>query len=306
MNNHSVLLGNDDRDQGRTALVQELLHGAVDTHAHTMPTLYTPGKLDDLSLAQDAVSAGMMGYVSKNTEMPTVAQAELVMKVTPGIRIWSSIVLNSPVGGINPDAVWVALGLGARVVWLPTTSSASNQSQAIARNQAAGVAPVRMPARVDVLDGAGRLLPALYEIFDLVKQANAVLATGDISAREGAQIAREARAYGVDKVVITHPEVGVVNMPLEQQVEMARLGCYIEHCYATVAPGRGVTPEDMARNIRAAGVTSAIFATDYGKTHQPSPVQGMREGIAAMLAAGLSPADVRRMIQDNPLALLGE
>ncbi len=277
------------------ALVSEVMQGAIDTHVHTMPAHYTPGKMDDLELAADAAKAGMAGYVSKSAEMSTVAHTMLAAKVVPGIRIYSSIVLNAAVGGINPEAVRVALGLGARVIWLPTNSAETHRGRLGARS------PV-----VPVVDEAGHLVPELYEVMDLLKQANAILATGDVSAEHARQVAREARARGLPKVVITHPETGIVSMPVEYQTELARLGCHIEHCYASWANDRDVTAAAVAHNIRSAGLSASMLATDYGKRALPTPVEGLRAAIASMLAQGFSTAEVRRMVRDNSQALLAD
>lgn len=160
------------------------------------------------------------------------------------------------------------------------------------------------PATVRVVDESGHLVPALYDVFDLVKQANAILATGDISAPDAKRVAQEARARGLQKVVITHPETWIVVMPLDDQLELARLGCCLEHCYATIIADRGVSATTMAHNVRAAGVASAMLATDFGKLHQPPPVEGLRAAIAVMLSEGFSPSEVRQMVRDNPQALL--
>jgi hypothetical protein len=277
------------------AIVSDVMIGAIDTHVHTMPAHYTPGKMDDLELAKDAAKAGMTGYVSKSAEMSTVAHTMLAMRVVPGIRIYSSIVLNSAVGGINPEAVRVALALGARVVWLPTTSAETHRGRPGAR-----------PPMVPVVDESGHLVPVLYEVMDLVKQANAILATGDVSAENARKIAQEARAQGLQKVVVTHPETGIVSMPLDYQMELARLGCYIEHCYASWANDRDVTAATVAHNIRAAGTSASMLATDYGKAHLPSPVEGLRAAVASMLAEGFSTTEVRQMVRDNSQALLAD
>src|SRR4030095_5409918 len=64
--------------------------------------------------------------VLKNHISETASRASLVMKVVPGIEVFGGVVLNTPVGGINPAAVeWVHRVYGSRgkVVWLPTFES---------------------------------------------------------------------------------------------------------------------------------------------------------------------------------------
>src|SRR5919107_174535 len=72
-----------------------------------------------------ALPAGVDLAVLKAHEGSTVERAALAARQpeTDGVRVVGGIVLNSPVGGANPDAVEVAARLGGRVVWVPTVSA---------------------------------------------------------------------------------------------------------------------------------------------------------------------------------------
>ena len=71
----------------------------------------------------------------------------------------AAIVLNSPVGGANPDAVEVAARLGGRVVWMPTVS-APNHKRGASSPELSVHRGFELRA-VEVVDDAGRLLPEL-------------------------------------------------------------------------------------------------------------------------------------------------
>src|SRR5487761_534860 len=93
----------------------------VDLHVHSAPSLL-PRHGDDRATAAAAERAGIELFVLKAHEGSTAERALLV-----GGGAVGGIVLNSPVGGANPEAVRVAAQLGARVVWLPTISSPAHK-----------------------------------------------------------------------------------------------------------------------------------------------------------------------------------
>src|SRR3954451_6707654 len=115
---------------------RRLLEGAVDTHVHSSPDLVERA-LDDFAVAQQARERGMAAVVLKNHFFTTALRAQRVESQVPGVRLIGSIVLNQPMGGINPWAVEAAARGGARGVWLPTAHS-ENQ---LAHESQPGVRP---------------------------------------------------------------------------------------------------------------------------------------------------------------------
>ena len=90
----------------------------------------------------------------------------------------------------------------------------------------------------------------LQDIFALVKQYNAVLATGHIGAEECFPVVEAARAAGVKKIVITHPEFWVVGMTPEQQADIVRkYDVLLESVYAQ--PVNGSYKINIPDNIAA-------------------------------------------------------
>jgi hypothetical protein len=61
----------------------------------------------------------------------------------------------------------------------------------------------------------------------------------------------------------------------------------------------------ITSQIRAVGVATTIISTDYGLDTLPSPVEGMRQYIDALLQAGFMEQEISVMVQDNPGRLLG-
>ena len=270
------------------------LSGLADMHIHTAPDV-RPRRLDDLETARQAAAAGMRTVVLKSHITCTADRAAVAEKVVPGVRVFGSVTLNDAVGGLNPAAVEAALGLDARVIWMPTISAQNHIVKHGGKS-----------AGISLFTEDGQLQLALFDIFDLVKQYDAVLATGHVSAQESVCLAQAALAAGVRKLVVTHPEVPWVDMPASTQVELRDLGATFERCYVSCMPvGGGVPFGRIVSDIQQVGVDSTLLTTDFGVATLPPPVEGMRAYIAALLNAGFSEHDVQVMAGDTPARLLG-
>ena len=88
----------------------------ADLHVHAAPSLL-PRHGDDRATVAAERAVGFSTVVLKAHEGSTVERATCA-----GDGAFGGIVLNSPVGGANPDAVEVAARLGGRVAWMPTVS----------------------------------------------------------------------------------------------------------------------------------------------------------------------------------------
>jgi hypothetical protein len=67
--------------------------------------------------------------------------------------------------------------------------------------------------------------------------------------------------------------------------------------------GGGMTIDEMAVRIRAAGPAHAILSTDCGVFLLPPPVEGFREFMLLVESAGFTAAEIRQMNTINPTAL---
>lgn len=286
----------------------ELIQGAVDIHVHSGPSMF-PREYDDQELAREAARAGMAGIVLKAHEGSTVERAILADRYVPGIRVMGGVVLNHFVGGLNPYAVELALGLGGKLVWLPTIHAHSHLQHYGGAGYKEQVSTVqvafeRPPLRI--LDDEGDLLPEVIDIIDLVKQYGAVLATGHISGEEIAALVRVARERHLERVVINHPELPVSNLPVDFQVEMARQGAYIERSFLPTTEKWGSYPvARTAEEIRQVGPERCLLETDLGQKGAMNPADGLARFAEELLAEGIPAGWIRRMIVDNPKELLG-
>lgn len=278
------------------------LRGVVDMHVHTNPDLRRRA-YDDFELCDAAVREGARAIVIKSHLGSTAERAYLAnrhCRLTHGdtdFTLIGSVTLNRCVGGVNPAAVENALRLGARVVWLPTQSARRHLEKTGQSVQNA----------VDVVQG-GRVVPALCEVLRLIREHDAVLATGHISPEETFAVFEAAQEAGVRKLVVTHPEWWLVDMSLEDQLHLARrYGAVMERCFAqNMGGGRYRSNlEDNVRAIRLLGDEHVLVSTDGGQLENPRWEAAMRIYLRYLARHGVGEAQIRRMTHDLPCALLG-
>lgn len=268
------------------------LEGAADLHVHSSPDV-DPRRYDDFELAQEAARAGMSALLIKSHQGSTVERALLASKIAGGFKVFGGLVLNQPVGGLNPDAVDIALRLGAKEIWMPTRSAANHRRR---HGQTGGIT---------LLDPDGRLAPAADEIVRRMAGEDCILATGHVSPEEGLALIDRALALGVRKVMVTHPEWYGTVYPADVQRALASRGVFFERCFVSTTHRCGFTPFEVIENaIAAAGVATTVLATDLGQPDTPAPVEGLKLYAERLLASGFSPDDLRRMMCENPRRLL--
>ncbi len=281
------------------------VEGATDLHCHPFPDLF-PRLADDIDIAIAARDAGMKAILLKCHHENTVSRAYLVQRVVPGIRVYGGIVLNSYVGGLNPAAVEAALRLGGKEVWMPTVdagyhaqvhgSTGGYENQGGGRQQAEGIW---------VTDGDGRLKDEVREILALIAERGAILGTCHLSPGEIVQLVAEARAAGVEKIVVTHPFFKVPNLTLAVIEELVRLGAMPEFGYCTISPAwHYATPEIVSEAISRVGASRCLLVSDTGQRHNPLPSEALRVFSQTLFEKGVSKEDVQTMIARNPADLL--
>src|SRR5262245_64454209 len=136
-------------------------------HCHHGPDPHRARSVDAAEAVAEAAALGMAGVVLKSHAYPTGPIAILMQKTVRDLRVFGGICCDFEVGGLNPAAVEVALRTGARVVWMPTFSSVVDRRK------------LHLPGPgIRLLDDDGRLLPAVEEILGLVREHEAVVATG--------------------------------------------------------------------------------------------------------------------------------
>jgi hypothetical protein len=282
------------KGRGMTPAVDLDLTGLVDLHVHTAPDVL-PRTVDDVALVRTAAEAGMAGVLIKSHHTLTADRAAVAEGVVGGVRVYGGLALNETVGGLNPAAVEFALAMGAREIWMPT------------RDAAHGRAQQGLTGGISILGQDGALLPVVDEVLALIRDADVILGTGHLSAVEITALVGQARAMGLRKILITHPECRLSWMEVTVQRSLAGAGVFFERCYLNALPGHDteVSMAEMAAHIRAVGVGSTVLSSDLGRAGAPTPVEGMHAYLTALEAERFSKEELRRMAGENPAYLLG-
>ena len=63
-------------------------------------------------------------------------------------------------------------------------------------------------------------------------------------------------------------------------------------------------PYETVRTIREIGAERCVIGSDFGQVLHVNSVDGMRIFIRALLGFGITPAEIRTMIRDNPAHLM--
>nr|WP_281179669.1 DUF6282 family protein [Actinoplanes subtropicus] len=285
-----------------------MVSGAYDTHVHIAPDVMER-RIDDLSLAARFAQVGLAGFVLKSHYVTTAERAAVVRKAVPGVDVLGAITLNGSMGGMNPAAVEIAGRLGARIVWMPTVDSRNQRSSTAAdlpgskpamwgALQADLHAQGIVPDVVEVVSGDGTVLEDVRKVLRVIAKHDMVLATGHLSAPEILAVVRDARALGVRRVVVTHPEFTSQRLTVAQQRELAAEGALLERCFTTPYTGK-VSWSDLFDNIRAVGVEHSILSSDLGQPFNPPVEDGIALFADRLLEAGFKEDEVRVMAVDN-------
>jgi hypothetical protein len=294
---------------------RESVRDGFDPHVHVAPD-FAPRRITDLELAQRCAEVGLAGFTLKSHYTATAERAAVVTAASQGAAVaLGAIVLNWSVGGLNPVAVEVAARQGARIVWLPTVSAPGEHAEVEAADphgkvpvwvgfelalRAAGV----KPRAVAVLDDAGRPLPALREVIEVVARHGLVLATGHLSARETFAAVEAASAAGVETIVVTHPEFPSQSISPEDQCRLAAHGALLERTFTTPHTGK-CTWEQVFAATRAVGPEHTVWGSDLGQVFNPPVEDGLALMADRFFAAGFSDEEVRVMAVVNTRRVAG-
>ena len=290
----------------------DAIRGAIDLQVHVAPDVIRR-RIDDIDLGKEFLSAGLRGFVLKSHYFPTGERAAVVRKAVPGIEAFGALTLNHSVGGLNPVAVELAGRSGCKIVWMPTVD-AENETAGIpggpekklpfwAEIQRELGAMGISPGRMRVVDANGKLIEAARQCIEGIRRHNMILATGHLGKQEIRALVLEARAIGLQRVVVTHAEFPSQNLTAEEQAEMADAGAFIEHCFTTMHTGKA-SWEGVFDAIRRVGPERCVMSTDLGQPINPPVAEGFAMFAARLLEAGFTTAEIRRMAVENPAALV--
>ena len=293
--------------------VENLVKGAIDLHCHSGPSVMAR-YLDHIEAMQEASAAGLKALLLKDHYYSATPVTQLLNKHYShlGVMMLSGVPLNNAVGGLNVHAVEHGLKLGARLVWMPTFSSANHihhhQQDAGFKDKFPQTKKKMIePVPLGVLDDAGRLKEEVLPILDLIAEADVVLSAGHLHIDEIWPLFDQARKRGVKRLLVNHPTY-VVDATLDDMRQLARDGVYMEHSMCMWVPGSKFKFYDadfLQQVIEAGTVERTILGSDLGQQGNPGIVEGFRHVIATCLALGYSDEQVRRMTSGNAAELMG-
>jgi hypothetical protein len=292
--------------------VEELLQGAVDLHCHPAPSPF-PRRVDAVEAARHYAQAGFAAVAMKSHHHSTVTDllavrdhglAELPLRVVGGIA------LNGAVGGLNPRAVDLALNLGGRVVWLPTIASGNHIRHHRAHPELrfpSASRPLLPETEISVFDDRGELRSEVHEIIELVRQADAVIASGHLSPDQVFAVFKAAREAGVRRLLVNHPNF-VLGVTHQQARELADLGAVVEHSlcmYDDRSTFYNWPIEVLVEWIGEVGADRSSLGSDLGQEANPLPGESFVRVCSMLLDNGIADDVVRRLVRDNPARVLG-
>jgi hypothetical protein len=292
-------------------VVARVLRGSVDLHVHPAPSPL-PRRIDAVEAARAAEGIGMRAIVVKSHHHSTVTDVLALehngLQDSP-VRVFGGIALNSAVGGLNPHAVDLALKLGGRIVWFPTIGSPQHIAHHAAHPDLKFpklAVHVRDERPVDVLDESGQLLPEVHDIIGLVREHDAILASGHMGPDRILAVFEAARAAGVGRLVVNHPNF-VVEASHEQGRRFVELGAVIEHSLCMYDDRSGFYNWDidvLLGWIEAVGAERTSLGSDLGQRNNPLPSEAFTKIVGQLLDAGVSESDIDCMVRRNPARML--
>ncbi len=306
------------------------LKGVVDVHMYAGPEpIRRYASIVDL--ARQARDVGYRALNWKSHWVCNCDAAQLAARAVPGIEIYGGVVLNYPVGGLNPFAVSAAVDLGGRTVWMGNmhAGTLSNEpfvseymtvdypEEARRRFQEFRTKPWMKVKPLNVIDlESGELLPEVLEIIELIADADILLETCHLSKRECFALVPVASQIGVKKIAITHinllPRDPRTQDPsrlaaplevwtLEEQQRIAEMGALLE----VQAPKSRLEAPLLAEAIKAIGADKCFMVSGAGSVRGMNPIEVMRQFIYVMRFYGLSAEEVDMMTKWTPARLLG-
>jgi hypothetical protein len=296
-------------EREEAARIDEILKGGVDPHVHSGPSM-APRAIDHVELARLMGDAGFAAVVTKDHDYSGTMCAALIRKQFPDLKLqlFSGIVLNNVVGGINPYAVEHTAATGGRIVWLPTLAAENHLEWEKTSSWSHPATTQKMRHATAVpLFADGRLRPEVLDVLDVVAATGMALASGHIHVSETKIVFAEARRRGIERLILTHPE-DIVGASHDDTKEIADLGAWVEHSLGFFLEGskfRTRTYEELDAFIRLVGPERTILCSDLGQVGVMDPLAGFRRGVAACLSLGLKDSEIHDMVATNAAQVIG-
>jgi hypothetical protein len=294
------------------------LEGTIDFHIHGNPD-YCARLLDDADVVALAKAVRMRAVMLKSHVVPSADRAYAARKaVGGGIDVFGLICLNPPLGGLNPDAVAMAIRCGVKAVWMPSMWSENHSGYVRRSGRKMGYDSVGMAfpeaGETILLPDRKTMKPEVARILDMVAAADIMLATGHLALDEAHVLLAQAKQRGITKLVVHTVNYHVMKYPLADLKDMVALhGAALEFGFSSlpngvwdpVDPARATSVLDIGEIIRAVGPDNCLVSSDCGMFSMPIPIEAMRIWIEHLRYLGLAPAEIDAMTKHVAARLLG-
>ena len=276
--------------------IDEIVKGSVDIHVHFSPDPRVERRSSAIEIVEQAAFMGMGGLILKSHEYPTQPLAYTVGQLYPDFHVLGGICADYEIGGLNPSAVDASAKMGSKIVWMPTYSAKSDR-----QNRG-------LDGGISIIDDDGKLVSEVYDILDIVKEYDMVLATGHISTMECFSLVEAGIDAGIERMVLTHGTTSAhwTGITVDQMKEIADKGVFVEHCIHVMMPTTyRLDPKELISAMYHIGIERSIISTDFGQNYHPMPAEGFRMGMGLLKESGMTEDDISKVVNANPRALLG-
>lgn len=285
----------DPTDYGR-------VQGVIDLHVHALG----PGSQSAYHLAKHASRAGMRALVLESDgQSVDVARVlnEFLAEWAPenGVQpteIMGTIKLGRNTGGLNPDFAAKMVQKGARVVFMP-----SDSAKWIAWYNKVPLDEAKKRG-VYVLNG-DRLVPAMEEILELVKESGVALSFNHLSKEEWFALADACQTRGITRTFGDHPFAPAAGISAEELAELAQKGVTTNFTYWELSPYCSIPARTMVDAIRRIGADWVTLSSDSGSEFYSGSVESMRMHSAMLDVYGFGLEDQQKILWGNQMRLLG-
>lgn len=292
---------------------QKILQQAIDLHIHIGPEII-PRKF----LLPELINyekGKIKGIGVKNHFFPTVAMTRPPAQNGSPFVI-DSVVLNHYIGGFNPDIIRASAELSERpiIVWFPTLHTKNflqSQKFEIAEEWIDPKMRRRLKLRttenikpLSVFDN-GKINKEVEKVLYSIKESGAILATGHLSWQESYELVKfTIEKIGIEKIIITHPIYQKIDMPVEIQKELTKLGVLIEQCFSMYSIDK-IPMDKIIKQIKEVGAINCILSSDVGQSFSKSPSESLVDFITLLERGGISEDEINTMLIINPARLVG-
>lgn len=273
-----------------------------------------PRCIDHIAAMKEAAEAGFRAVLIKDHYYSATPVTRLLNDnfAELGVEMLSGVPLNNATGGFNVHAVDHGIKLGAKLVWMPTFSSANHIDHHRHDDDFEEKFPTTRekmlaPIPLSVLDDNGNLHDEVKAILDLIAENDLVLSSGHLNIREIWPLFEEAKRRGVTRLLVNHPTY-VVDATMADLTTLAEMGAYLEHSMCMFIEGsiyQFYDHDNLRAMIEAGTIEKTILGSDLGQNKNPLPVDGFRSVVGMCLEMGYGEPEIRRMIGGNACSLMG-